>query len=227
MDTVLVTGANRGIGLKVVELLLAEGQRVIATCRQPGRADALDALAVEDRLIVRELDVSDAGSVERLVMSLDDQAIDVLFNNAGVMRRESGVADLDYDEWAHTLLVNTIAPVRLANALHRNLSASTRARVVTVSSQMGSIERCGTGAIAYRSSKSAINMAMASIAKEWASEGIIVCTVHPGWVRTDMGGQDATLSVSQSASDLVRLIGSLQASDNGRFINHDGDTIPW
>lgn len=227
MQTVLVTGANRGIGLEITRLLLEQGHSVIAACRDPESADSLAALAVEDCLEIVALDVGDPASVGACVKRLSGRPIDVLLNNAGVMQRESGVDDIDYDFWLHTFAINTLAPVRLAAALKPNLFASPLPRVVTVSSQMGSLARGKAGSMSYRSSKAAINMAMRSLAEEWRDDGIAVSTVHPGWVRTDMGGSDADLAPEKSAADLVRLIMGLTMANTSSFLNHDGTTMPW
>jgi len=229
-DTVLMTGANRGIGLALTERLLQAGHRVIATCRRPADADVLTALGASNeggRLEILSLDVGDATSVDALAATLADRPIDALVNNAGRMRRENGVDDLDYEDWATTLAINTIAPVRIASALKPNLLLAPGARLLCVSSQMGSLERATSGNIAYRSSKAALNMAMRCLADEWRAEGIAVVMVHPGWVRTDMGGEDAPLAVSDSAAGLARLVERVTMADTGRFLDHDGSTMPW
>lgn len=227
-DTVLLTGASRGIGLDIVRALLGRGHRTLATCRHPDAAAALSALAADDdRLEILALDVGDAASVAGLAATLEGRTIDALVNNAGRMRREASVDDIDYDDWLLTFAINSQAPLRVATALKANLLASPNPRVLTVSSQMGSLERAGTGSVAYRSSKAAVNMAMRCLAAEWASEGITVCMAHPGWVRSDMGGAKADLSTAESAADLVVLLEGLTPADNGRFVNHDGSTMPW
>jgi NAD(P)-dependent dehydrogenase (short-subunit alcohol dehydrogenase family) len=240
MQTALVTGANRGIGLELVKELLKREFHVIAACRKPESADALNELsggqaadkpspaeAGETRPEVIALDVGDAESVKALATDLRGRTIDVLLNNAGIMQRETGIADIDYDHWLQTLAINTLAPVRLAGALRPNLLGANCPRVVTVSSQMGSITRASAGSVSYRSSKAAVNMAMRSLADEWREDGIVVCTVHPGWVRTDMGGSDADLAPTRSAADLVGLIDGLTMANTGSFLNHDGSVIPW
>ena len=173
-DTVLVTGANRGIGIEIVRSLLGRGHRVLATCRDPGGAEALAALAVDDRLEVLALDVGDGASVRALAEELAGRRIDALVNNAGRMRRESGVDALDYDDWLRTFAINAQAPLRVATALKAELLLAERPRVLTVSSQLGSIERAGAGNVAYRTSKAAANMAMRVLAEEWSEIGIVV-----------------------------------------------------
>lgn len=226
-DTVLITGANRGIGLELVRCFLADGAHVFAACRKPGDATALRALAAEDVLQLVSVDVTDAESVAHMVLLLGEQCIDVLVNNAGVMRREPSVEGVDYEDWLRTFSVNSMAPLRMATALKRNLLKSRHPRVITVSSQMGSIARNGGEHVAYRSSKAAVNMVMTTLAGEWRDSGITVCNVHPGWVRTEMGGAEADLSVETSARDLADLISALTPGQSGQFLNHDGAVIPW
>jgi len=227
-DTYLITGANRGLGLELTRRLLADGHRVVATCRHPGTATALAAAASEiEALEILPLDVASAESGERLSNTLANRSIDVLVNNAGIMHRHETAGEVDYDAWMRTIEVNTLAPFRLAHLLKPNLSASARPRVVTVSSQMGSIERGGTGSVAYRSSKAAVNRAMRTLADEWSGDAFTIVVVHPGWVRTDMGGGNATLSAEESAADLAQLMAGLTLADNGRFLDHDGSDMPW
>jgi len=226
-DTYLLTGANRGLGLALTRSLLADGHRVIATCRDPGSATALATASDTGSLEILPLDVVCPDSIEQLADVLAERPLDVLVNNAGIMDRHDNADEMDYDAWMKTFAVNTLAPFRLANRLRPNLSVSRHPRVVTVSSQMGSITRGGTGSIAYRSSKAAVNRAMRSLADEWSGDGFTVVVVHPGWVRTDMGGGEATLSPRESAADLTKLMAGLTLADNGRFLNHDGSSMPW
>lgn len=237
--TALVTGASRGIGLALVQQLLSDGCRVIATCREPAGARGLQALESTPALTVLPLDVADAASVARLVDTLGDvlgdAPLDALVNNAGVMfRRDDRPAIGDAaqqaaweSQWSHSFSCNTLGPLRVSAALKPFLARSTHPRVLTVSSQMGSLERAGTGSLAYRCSKAAVNMAMRSLAQEWRDDGIIVTLCHPGWVRTEMGGSDAALSVTRSAADLAVLLHRLGPDDSGQFLDHDGSAMPW
>ncbi len=234
METVLVTGANRGIGLELVKEFLRREYDVLATCRSPANADALTdlqraagSIGSESGLDVLTLDVADSASISACAQALGGRTIDVLVNNAGVMKREAGIADIDYEHWLQAFSINTLAPMRLAGTLKPNLLTASCPRVATVSSQMGSISRGRAGCVAYRSSKAAVNMAMRSLADEWREDGITVCTLHPGWVRTDMGGSDADLTPEQSAADLVCLIAGLDMAKTGSFLNHDGTVMPW
>ena len=231
----LVTGANRGLGLEFVRQLLARGHRVVATCRQPGKATALNALAGEHpgRLRVLPLDVSDARSRAELVRELpllagDDGPVrlDLLVNNAGVLHsgeRFGSVAEANLED---SLRTNAIGPFLLAQALAPLLSDG--ARVANLSSQLGSIERVSRfGTPTYAISKAAQNMATAQLAHALAPRGIVVVALHPGWVRTEMGGEGAEVAPEDAARGLVDVIEGLGEGDNGRFLDWQGRPLPW
>lgn len=228
MQTVLISGANRGIGLHLVKHFLAAGWRVVATCRQPDSAEALKALAGAS-LQVLQLEVTDERSVRTLVAALEGCAIDVLINNAGIMGpAQQGVRDMDFDGFLQTLAVNSVAPLRVSAALLPNLKLTQRPRIITISSQMGAFGLdMGPGHIAYSSSKSAVSKVMQLMAKELAADGIIVCPVHPGWVKTDMGGPNAMLDPADSAAGLFKLIDGLQQQDSGHFWSWEGREHVW
>lgn len=225
MATYLITGANRGIGLEMTQQLAACGHRVIATCRNPMTADALSS--TQGQVDLQTLDVTDESAVAALANLLNGQVIDVLVNNAGTMAERQSVDDMNYEQWMASFAVNAIAPWRIALAFASHLSASPRPRLITLTSQMGSIARAGCDRVAYRSSKAAANMAMRTLALEWQARGITVCMLHPGWVRTQMGGGDATLSTTESASAILQTIDAITPADTGRFLNYDGSEIPW
>lgn len=228
METVLITGANRGIGLALSRRFNAGGYRVIAGCRDPGSAAALSAFAGAGEISVVPLDVTDDASVSNLCSVLGEQTIDVLINNAGVIGGErQGVTDMDYDAWRHAMEVNTFAPFRMTTSLRGNLQRSVRPRVITISSQMGALNRKSRGSFAYRSSKAAVNKVMQVLALELQDAGIIVCPVHPGWVRTDMGGNAADISVDESADGIFKLTQTLSMDHSGRFWTWLGEEHPW
>lgn len=231
----LVTGANRGLGLEFVRQLLARGHRVVATCRHPGRATALNALAGEHpgRLRVLPLDVSDARSRAELVRELpllsgDDAPVrlDLLVNNAGVLHsgeRFGGVAEANLED---SLRTNAIGPFLLAQALAPLLADG--ARVANLSSQLGSIGRVSRfGTPTYAISKAAQNMATAQLARALAPRGIVVVALHPGWVRTEMGGEGAEVAPEDAARGLLDVIEGLGEADNGRFLDWQGQPLPW
>lgn len=228
--TLLITGASRGIGLETVRRFLDDPDwQVIATCRDPGAASDLRALQARHgtRLELHALDVGDGDAVGRLADVLTGRPVDVLLNNAGVMGAHQSLEDLDFDGWLAEVNVNTLGPMRLALALRPNLAPSKNPRIVTISSQMGSMARPRGGSYAYRSSKAAVNKAMQGLALDLADEGICVVVVHPGWVRTDMGGGGADISVEESAAGIYRLTRDLTLADSGRFLTYRGEDHPW
>ena len=228
MATVLITGANRGIGLGLAARFLSAGWRVIACCRAPERATALRALAPHPELTIHVLDVTSGESIDALVAALGTTTLDVLINNAGINpAKPASAADLDYDAWREALEVNAIAPFRISVALRACLQRSSRPRVITISSQMGSFAKNSAGSVAYRTSKSAANKAMQLLALEFQSDKIVVCPVHPGWVQTDMGGVGAEISVAESADGLFSLIDRVTMKESGRFFTWDGREHPW
>jgi NAD(P)-dependent dehydrogenase (short-subunit alcohol dehydrogenase family) len=231
METILITGANRGIGLELTRQYLKKKSRVIAACRTPNRAESLVPLKASfpDTLHVYPLEVTADDSVKSLADAIRNETIDVLINNAGISGGEKqDLREMDYSRWALTLAVNTIAPFRVSVALLDNLRRSKKPRLITLSSQLGSMLRAtSTGYYAYRSSKAAVNKVMQGLAVDLRSENIIVCPVHPGWVQTDMGGAKADLTVQESASGLIALIDRLELSDSGRFFNWNGEEHPW
>ncbi len=229
MDTVLITGANRGIGFELTRQYLNAGAQVIAACRDPNKADALQQLTSQARPpSVEQLDVTKQDSVDALASKLDGTPLDVVINNAGIMGGNRQSLDtMDYDAWADTFSVNTIAPFRVSTAFLPNLKMADRPRIITISSQMGSLNRQSTGAYIYRSSKAAVNKVMQVMALELKNYGIIVCPVHPGWVRTDMGGPTADISPQESAKGLFDLISELTIKDTGKFFSWNGEEHDW
>ncbi len=229
METLVITGANRGIGLELTRRFLGEGARVVAGCRDPEVATELHALEDSDgSLVVRRLAVTEPDSVSTFSGALAEETVDVLINNAGTLGGDcQGVDDMDYGAWLEAFEVNTLAPFRLAMALRPMLLRAARPRIVTLSSQMGALARKSTGSYAYRSSKAAVNKVMQVLALELESDGIIACPVHPGWVRTDMGGPGADISVEESAAGLVALVNGLTPEHSGRFWTWKGEEHPW
>jgi NAD(P)-dependent dehydrogenase (short-subunit alcohol dehydrogenase family) len=231
METILITGANRGIGLELTRQYLKKQTRVLAACRTPATAQWLSELKQSnpEMLQVYPLEVTDENSIKTLADALRNETIDVLINNAGISGGEhQDLRDMDYSRWALTLAVNTISPFRITVSLLDNLRRSRRPRIITLSSQLGSMLRpTSTGNYAYRSSKSAVNKVMQGLAVDLRPENIIVCPVHPGWVQTDMGGAKADLTVQESASGLIQLIDRLQLSDSGHFLKWNGEEHPW
>ncbi|GGK16184.1 SDR family oxidoreductase [Luteimonas terricola] len=231
--TSLVTGANRGLGLEFIRRLLARGDHAIAACREPGRASALNALAGEHpgRLHVLPLDVADARSRAALAAELplvlgDGGRIDLLLNNAGVLHSGERFGTLGEATLEHSFRINAMGPLLLTQALAPLLADG--ARVANLSSQLGSIAGCGRfGTPSYNISKAAQNMATALLAHALAERGIVVVALHPGWVQTGMGGEQATETVGESATGLLGVIDGLDAGDSGRFLDWRGEALAW
>ena len=227
MESILITGANRGIGFELTRLLIEDGRRVIATCRDPESASDLNALNASN-LHIHQLEVTSTKSIEALKRALSGVQIDVLINNAGEMgSKRQRIDDMNIDAWRHTFDVNTIAPFQVSMALLDNLKLSLRPRIISVSSQMGALSRISSGALAYQSSKAALNKVMQVMAKDIVSENIIVCSMHPGWVQTDMGGPSADISVNESAAGMISFFDNLTSEQSGRFWKWNGEEHAW
>lgn len=226
---VLITGANRGIGLEFVRQYAEDGWQVHACCRKPEAATELKKLSAGNRVDIHPLDVTDQSSINRLKTRLAGKGIDILINNAGVIGGEHQTfGDIDYDAWAETLRTNTIAPYRVFEALQDNLLVGTDKKAIFISSRMGSIaEYDSSDSFIYRSSKAALNMVVVNLDYEFKSSGICFIAFHPGWVQTDMGGNSATLKASESANSLRRSIANATLTQSGRFFNFDGTPLPW
>ncbi len=229
MTTILVTGANRGIGLEFVKQYAAEDAEVIACCREPGKADALQALAKRwPDVRPTKLDVANPKSVGFQMDDLDGVPIDILINNAGVggpRGRPEGI--IDHALWQQIFAVNSIAPATIAIALHENLKLGKDKKLVTITSQLGSIANHGGGAYPYHASKAAVNSFMRGLALSWKSDGIAVGILHPGWVQTDMGGAGAPLTPSQSVTGMRARIAELSLANSGTFRDYNGRALPW
>ncbi len=230
MPTVFITGANRGLGLEFARQYLDDGWDVIATCRNAGQATALKALAGSSAgtLAVHGMAVDDDGAITALAQDLSGQAIDVLINNAGVMGPRLSFGELDSAAWAEVLRINVIAPLKVAEAFVGHVARSDQKKIVTVSSKMGSMtDNTSGGSFIYRSSKAGVNAAMRSLSFEVAPQGIASAMLHPGWVRTDMGGPNGLIDATESVSGMRSVIAALDADMSGRFWNYDGTEIPW
>lgn len=226
MPTLLITGANRGIGLELTKRYAADGWTVVAACRAQQEATALKAL--KGSITIEALDVTDYAAVDKLAMKYSGTAIDLLLNNAGIYGHRDGALKVsDFDTYLQVLQVNSVAPMKLALAFLPHLKAGKAAKIATISSRMGSISQGGGGAYAYRASKAAINAGMHNLALDLKSSGISCITLHPGWVKTDMGGAGADIDVATSAAGLKKVIDGLTLKDTGKFYNYDGGEIPW
>ena len=222
--TVLVTGANRGIGLEMVKQLEARGMNVIGTARKPAEATELKATGAR----VEQLDVTDADSLAALAKTLEGVKIDMLVNNAGIGGHNAATfEETDFTQVDWTFAVNTLGPMRVTQALLPNLEAGQQKTVIQISSVMGSIERNRGGFYGYRASKAALNMMNKSLALELGKDGFTCVVLHPGWVKTDMGGAGADIEVDVSVKGLLDVIAGIGPEDNGRFYDYLGEEIPW
>jgi len=226
MPTVLITGANRGIGLGFAKHYAKEGWEVLGCCRSPGEAAALKKLPGTR---VLPLDVADEASIDALAKAISGAPIDLLLNNAG----NGGPVGVDFGasrqaDWLPTLLTNTVGPYLMVERLAQNVLASKQKKIVSITSGLGSIGQTDSDyAPIYSISKAALNMGMKRIAHTLGPRGAIVVVMSPGWVKTAMGGQGAPLSVEKSVAGMTAVIADLSRKDNGTFRNHDGGTLPW
>ena len=230
---VLVTGASRGIGLEYARQWLAAGARVFALARAPQESDGLMELAAGHgvSLVAVRCDVADEASVAeaRRRVGEETDGLEILINNAGVMGSHEGLEELDLDRVRRTFEVNAVGPIRITRAFVDLLMAGERPRrIVNMTSLMGSIDDNRSGdAYAYRMSKAALNMATRSMAIDLSGEGIVAVVLHPGWVRTAMGGKSAPTPVEEAVASLVRTIESLDMDRSGGFYDRDGQPLPW
>ena len=223
--SVMITGANRGLGLEWARQYAEAGWRVFASCRRPEVAGDLRALADSyPRVSVHRLDVTDSEQLRTLQLDLEEARFDVLLNNAGVYldKFTGDVAGIDSEVWLRTFAVNTLGPMRVSETFIGQVARSDKKRVVAISSHMGSIAEIATpGNYAYRSST------MKGLSLALAQRGIGVLLLHPGWVKTRMGGPDAPFTPEQSVHGMRALVEDFKPEMNGRFFRHDGSEIPW
>jgi NAD(P)-dependent dehydrogenase (short-subunit alcohol dehydrogenase family) len=236
MATVLITGANRGLGLEFARQYAADGWEVLATARQPEKSEELKKLAgAHSKLTLHALNIADGKSVRGLADALRGKPIDVLILNSGVYPREGQkIGQIDYKGWREAFETNVLGTVRVTEALLENVAGSERKQIVAISTGMSSLRAVQGGAVAqsgtsyqYRSTKTALNMAMAILAKEVAPRGMSVVMFHPGWVKTDMGGPNALLTPQESISGMRKVLAEKTMENSGKFLGHDGTLIPW
>lgn len=225
---IVVTGANRGLGLALTRRLVEHGHRVEATTRDPEGATDLGALASRSGglLGVHRLEVTDAAQCHALATALGDGPVDMLVNNAGIDSGFIPFEAVDYDQAARIYAVDALAPLRLTHLLLPSLERAGGV-VLNVSSRLASIARSDGLSVPYRMAKAALNMQTRSVAAELRERGVAVVAVSPGWVRTDMGGADAPLSVEHATDQLVALALGLSMTHTGRFLDLEGGDIPW
>jgi NAD(P)-dependent dehydrogenase (short-subunit alcohol dehydrogenase family) len=231
MPTALITGASRGLGLEFATQYAKAGWQVIATCRAPEKADGLRALAGGSNGLVQieALDVADAAGTRRLAGAVGKRPIDLMIANAGLYgTREQGLGDLDDTQWGEVMRVNVMAPLRLAALLSDAVASSAGKQMAFVSSRLGSMAANDDGGgYIYRSSKAALNCVVKSLSVDLAKRGITTVALHPGWVRTDMGGPNADIDAPTSVSGMVKVLAGLKPADSGKLIEYTGRPIPW
>jgi NAD(P)-dependent dehydrogenase (short-subunit alcohol dehydrogenase family) len=228
--TILITGANRGIGLECVKQYALKGWQVLACCRKPESAKELSELAkAHTHVSVLPLDVTNEAAIKQLATQLVNQPIDILLNNAGVsLDDENGFGSVSGDDWQMTMKTNALAPVLISQALVENVAKSNKKIMAFISSKMGSIADNEYGMYyAYRASKAALNAQVMSMAIDLKDRGITTIAVHPGWVQTDMGGPEATINTQTSVEGLSKILDQLNLEDSGTFRGYNGEHIPW
>ena len=225
---VLITGANRGLGLEFTKQYADDGWNVLACCRHPQSAMQLQALAqTNPNIKIVSLDVADFVQIDALALQLKDVSIDLLINNAGVYP-PSSFGNVDYNDWAQGFKINSMAPLKMAEAFVQHITRSQLKKIATLTSKMGSIDDNTSGeSYSYRSSKTAVNMVMKSLSIDLKPYGISVVTLHPGWVQTDMGGPNGLINAHTSVSGLRKVIERLSLNTTGQLIAFDGKPIPW
>jgi len=228
--TILITGANRGIGLELTEQFAEDGWQVLACCRNPADARQLQALSERGLAIeLHALDVTDYAQMATLADQLANRPIDILLSNAGIYgSKGTGFGEVDAEEWRQVLEVNTIAPLMLAQAFVEQVAASQQKLVAVISSKVGSIaDNSSGGSYIYRSSKTAVNQVVKSLSIDLAGRDISVISLHPGWVQTEMGGPNAEIGTDESVSGLKNILQSAGLAQSGQFIEFNGNSIPW
>lgn len=242
MPTVLITGANRGLGLEFVRVYAENKWTVIAACRSPHEATDLEQLRsdFDDQIILCKMDICNQTDIDAFCEKYKDDTIDLLINNAGVqlenygsaayesMGEDPNPANYNYDLWAETMKVNLFAPTKLTGHLTPMLERSKNAKVIMMSSGIASLENTWhAGRYAYKTSKAALNMVVRNVGEWLQTKKIAIFAVSPGWTKTDMGGPNAPHDSKTAVSGLYKVISQAEFSNTGNFYNFDGKKIPW
>jgi NAD(P)-dependent dehydrogenase (short-subunit alcohol dehydrogenase family) len=231
MDTIFITGANRGIGFGLAKHYLQRGATVFAGCRDPQRAEDLHKLGT-DRLEIVPLEVTDQAQINAAVQQVRAKTdhLDMLINNAGIYEHPQSdtLQNFNTSDAFHVFEVNTFAPILISRAFLDLLKRGSNPRLIQMSSGAGSLhDKNYSGDLIYGASKAALNILTRGIAVDPAVNGVIVITVNPGWVQTDMTGPYATLTVDQSVTSMIRFFDELTSKHNGGFYEYNGKTHPW
>ena len=240
MPSVLITGANRGLGLEFTRQYLKDGWEVHAFCRQPDKAAELGAMVADNRgnIYLREMDIGNKEQIEAAAKELKNLPIDLLINNAGIadgygrgvyeMKEDPDIQNYDFAFWEEMMRINTLAPAKIIGAFLENIRAGGQKKIASLSSGLGSITNLAwAGKYGYCASKAGLNMVSKGLAEWLKSENIIVISLSPGWTRTGMGGPHATNSAEESVSGMRHVISGLTLAETGRFWNFDGEELPW
>lgn len=226
MKNILITGANRGIGLMFAKSFSNNVDTVYTTVRDLNNCDELKKIK---NIEILELDLLDKNSIKSFCSEIKDIPLDLILNNAGTFQDEQmEETNLDSDLWLDEIMINAIGPMTLTQKLKENLMSGIEKKVVFISSQMGSVDdNYSGGYYFYRTSKSALNSAAKSLAIDWKADNISVLMLHPGWVKTDMGGSKAKLEIEESVSSMLKVINTFDISKTGSFVNYDGKKLEW
>ena len=231
MKNILITGANRGLGLGLVKKYLENNEKVFCTTRNISKSKELKLLKEKhtNNLEICELDLLDKDTPNILSNFLVNKPIDLFINNAGVIGQSAQhFKSISLNPWIEVLKVNLIAPLLITQSIIKNIEKSSEKRIYILSSKVGSIEDNKSGGMyVYRSSKSALNQIVKSLSIDLKPLGISVISLHPGWVRTEMGGPNALISVEESVNGMFGVISNTNIKNSGQFINYDGTQIPW
>jgi len=231
MDRILITGANRGIGLELVKQSLKKGWFVHACYRTEDNAHQLFKIADEaaDKIKLHAVDVTNNAAISQLSRTLNTEPIDILINNAGVFGpKNTAFGNVPPEMWVEVFKTNTIAPLMMAQALADNIAKSKRKLIINISSNMSSItDNNSGGEYIYRSSKAALNAVTKSMAIDLKPKGITVIALHPGWVQTDMGGPAALITATDSVRGILAMLDAINVNDSGHFLTHEGERLSW
>ena len=236
MTTILITGANRGLGLEFVRQYQDKDMTIHACCRNPGAANELNSLANNSggSTQVHRMEVSDSSEVRAVADALKGVAIDRLINNAGILGTiidqpgNSAFGSLDYSAWEETLRVNVLSPFRVCEAFVEHVAGSDEKLMVFLSTHMASItELTDGGFYPYRSSKAALNLVIKGLSIDLKDRGVRTLALHPGWVKTDMGSQAGAVEIPDSIAGMKDVISDFKAPRTGEFINYDNSPIQW
>lgn len=225
----VITGASRGIGLELCSMFLENDHEVVALARNPNSSGGLNALRKEfvDRIKILKCDVTNREEIHSVTEALSGQAIDVLVNNAGVFgSTDESLQELSYEDLEMCLQTNCVGPLMMTKAMLPNLKKAQNSKIANISSRMGSVaDNSSGGYYAYRMSKSAVNMFSKGLSIDFPE--IICLNIHPGWVRTEMGGRNATVATRESARGIYQLIVGATLEQSGKFLNYKGEELPW